>query len=482
MVKLTDIGRQIALAAGNAYRFATGGSAYDAVKGSKRRATPTGILRSEDDELTHTERRKLLSSARDVHRNFSLAAWMIRRHLDYVSTFSFQCKTDNGELDDSVERLVRWWSQPYNCDATGRMSLSKMVRLAEMRRVIDGDVFLLKLRDGTVQAIEGDRIRTPDGGVKPESGVNPQNLIHGVETDEAGRPLRYVVCKRSKSSDAGSFGKQFEFERVVQARNLYHFAYADRFDQVRGISPLAPAVNSLRDVYEGFDYALAKMKVSQLFGLIFYRDAADPVGEASAASDQDGDKYEVDFGTGPVKLELNAGDRAEFLESKTPSSEMQQFSQTMIAVALKALDIPYSFYAENFTNYSGARQALLQYELSAKIKREDVVAMLDHLTNWRIKMWIADGVLPEANYRWEWIPRGVSWIDPLKEINANIAAISSRITSRTRILREQGIDFYDLADELKAEESYFEKIGLPMAVDLQPAMFENAEDTQQAVQ
>lgn len=154
----------------------------------------------------------------------------------------------------------------------------------------------------------------------------------------------------------------------------------------------------------------------------------------------------------------------------------------MIAVALKALDIPYSFYAENFTNYSGARQALLQYELSAKIKREDVVAMLDHLTNWRIKMWIADGVLPEANYRWEWIPRGVSWIDPLKEINANIAAISSRITSRTRILREQGIDFYDLADELKAEESYFEKIGLPMAVDLQPAMFENAEDTQQAVQ
>ena len=72
------------------------------------------------------------------------------------------------------------------------------------------------------------------------------------------------------------------------------------------------------------------------------------------------------------------GDRAEFLESKSPSTEFQAFSQVMVSVALKALDIPYSFYAENFTNYSGARQALLQYEQSAKIKRMDLQALLDH--------------------------------------------------------------------------------------------------------
>lgn len=282
-------------------------------------------------------------------------------------------------------------------------------------------------------------------------------LLEGIETDS--KPIEYCICQRGKTTDAGS-NATFSFERIVPARNFYHFGYFDRFDQVRGISPLATAVNALRDTYEGMDYALAKMKVSQLFGLIFFRDRLSPdeqgndtLGQTSANED-DGTGYEVDFGRGPVQLDLDPGDRAEFLESKSPSTEFQSFSQVMVSVALKALDIPYSFYAENFTNYSGARQALLQYEQSVVIKRLDLQAMLDHLTCWRIALWIQDGVLPGvslSDIRWEWIPAGIPWIDPLKEINADIAAIGACLSSRTRRLREQGLDFYDVADELAAE-------------------------------
>jgi len=103
-----------------------------------------------------------------------------------------------------------------------------------------------------------------------------------------------------------------------------HFGYFDRFDQVRGVSPMAAGVNTLRDTYEGFDYALAKMKVSQLFGLAFFREKSDPVDQPSP-SDDDGAGYEVDFGRGPVLLDLDPGDRAEFLESKSPATEFQQF-------------------------------------------------------------------------------------------------------------------------------------------------------------
>jgi hypothetical protein len=53
----------------------------------------------------------------------------------------------------------------------------------------------------------------------------------------------------------------------------------------------------------------------------------------------------------------------------------------MIQTALKGLDIPYSFFDEAHTNYSGARQALLQYEQSADVKRHDV--RLSHLTSSR---------------------------------------------------------------------------------------------------
>ncbi len=455
----------------NAFRWFTGSgsSTYDAVHAKNKRSAPTGILRSEDAELTPTDRRKMLSAARSLHRNFAVASWMIRKHLDYVSTFTFQARTGNDDLDESLEKLVRWWSQPANWEVTGRFSRQQFTRLAEMRRTVDGDMGVLKLSSALLQAIEGDRLRTPTGGLP--DGYSAADFTHGIRTNAAGKPLEYCICKRGPTNDASGATATFEFERIVPARNLVHFGYFDRFDQVRGISPIAPAVNSLRDTYEGFDYALAKMKVAQLFGLVFYRDKSDDpdvetasteLGTAST-SEEDGTGYEVDFGRGPLKLDLDAGDRAEFLESKSPSTEFQQFSQTMISVALKALDIPYSFYAENFTNYSGARQALLQYEQSASIKREQVQAMLDHLTAWRISLWIQDGVLPNVNLadvRWEWVPSGMPWIDPLKEINADIAAIGACLSSRTRRLREQGIDFKEVVDELAAEEAYLAKKGL----------------------
>ena len=87
---------------------------YDAVESKNRRQAPTGRLRSEDKELLPQQRRKLTSAARDIHRNFTIAAWAIRKHLDYVSTFSFQSGTGHaasegeGTLDGAVNSPWPW--------------------------------------------------------------------------------------------------------------------------------------------------------------------------------------------------------------------------------------------------------------------------------------------------------------------------------------------------------------------------------------
>lgn len=164
-----------------------------------------------------------------------------------------------------------------------------------------------------------------------------------MRTDKAGRPIEYCICQRGKTTDAGS-NATFSFERIVPAETF--ITSVTSIGSTRCISPLATAVNALRDTYEGMDYAVsAKMKVSQLFGLIFFRDRLSPdetgndtLGQTSG-SEEDGTGYEVDFGRGPVQLDLDPGDRAEFLESKSPSTEFQSFSQVMVSVAdIKALD------------------------------------------------------------------------------------------------------------------------------------------------
>lgn len=448
---------------------------YDGAQESKRRRRPATRLVSEDDLLPASQRNRLVSSTQDIRRNFTIAGFAIRKHLDYVASFTFQSRNGNEKLDRRVEELIRWYSRPANCDTSGRHSLGRLVRLAEECALLDGDVFAMKMSTGHIQPIEGDRVRTPQGGLPP--GMRTDEFVHGVQRDAKGKPRAYIICKRDTRGGGG-----FRFERIVKAGHLTQHGYFDRFDQIRGISPLAAAINAFRDLYEGFDYALAKMKVAQLFGLTFYREAAegltpdDDVVGTPDASGKEREPYEVDFGKGPFILDLEEGDKAAFLENKTPSTEFTAFAQIAIAAALKGLDIPYSFYDESFTNYSGSRQALLMYEQSAAEKRKNLGIWLDSITAWRLGLMIADGELelPRGmllgDLLWEWIPIGIPWIDPYKEVRADVEALKAKLTSRRRILRRRGQDFDEVLRELAEEDKAMEKAGLTTpAADAPPA-------------
>jgi capsid protein len=324
--------------------------AYDAIEERGRRASPAIRTQSEDRVLLPTQRAKLEANAQDIHRNFAVAQWMIRRHLDYVATFQFHGRTDcpslsdeqNDEFNEQLEAWFTTWSQPENCDAAGRHRFSKIIRLTELLAVLRGDSGLMKLSSGKLQGIESDRIRNPIGTPYADP-----LWVHGVQVDAAGRAKAYAINRRL-------IWGGYQVERIVAADNLVLHGYFDRFDQVRGISPIASALNPLRDVYEGFDLALAKSKVEQLFALAFYRQADEAAGDTTNDSSSGDDKnaYQVDFGKGPVLLDLEPGDRAEFLQSSSPSANFQAFSQLVLTVGLKALDIPFSFSTSRTPTFS----------------------------------------------------------------------------------------------------------------------------------
>ena len=447
---------------------------YAAVEDNGKRKSPVLSQRSEDAELTPSKRNLLISASRDSFRNFAVAAWACRKHLDYVSAFGLQVKSPNAALADAIEQKFRTWGAPGNCEITGRHSLRRFIRLAELRRTLDGDIGILRLRNGQLQAIEGDRIRTPQGGIPGKNGgvVSPA-YRHGVITDLYGRPLEYAVCRRDGGGDFSPGSGGFTFESLVPARDLFLHAYWDRFDQTRGISPLAAGLNTLVDCYEGFDLALAKMKVSQLMGLVFTSKTDDLSAEHALISGTDeetdeestGPKYRWDPGKGPVKLELEPGEDAKFLTVDSPGIATQEFLDAMIAVALKSLDIPFSFFNESFTNYSGSRQAWIQYDQSASEKREDLRALLDWIARWRLLLWTLDGELPGADLaqvQLQWIPRGVPWIDPLKEVQADQAAVDGGFTSRQRVCKTHGEDYFEIIDELAEEQVYAKNKGVAL--------------------
>ncbi|MBX3444263.1 MAG: phage portal protein [Planctomyces sp.] len=461
--------RQLARMRASAARMRSLG--YDATEPSQRRKPPSAVITSEDATLGRRKRDALIGAAQDVSRNFAVAAWAVRKHLDYVTEFDFHCRSGDDGFDDEFEALVREWSAPAAFDAAGRHGLDRFIRLIEARQVLDGDAGCVFLSSGQVQAIEGDRIRNPqhDGA----------DWTHGVRTDVAGRALAYCVNQR------GAGGKGYTNPRSVSAEHLHLHAHFDRFDQVRGISPIASGLNSLRDVYEGFEYGLGKLKVEQLFVMAIYRDAMFALDGAeadrwsfAAPGDTNGPpakpRYTMKLDAGPQLLDLNPGDKADFLKSDSPGANSREFLMAILMVALKALDVPYSFFDEAHTNFYGSVGAWRHYDRSCRPKRRNLAHVLQWWLRKRTQVAIVrEGLkLPRgvslARPFWEWVPSGMPWWDPSKEINADLLAVTAGWATPQAICKQRGGgDWYQNIDDIKHAREYAANAGVSVAFDPQ---------------
>jgi capsid protein len=420
-----------------------------------RRKISTAACKPENEVLSDRDREKLAENARDCDRNFAVAAWALRRHLDFVATWRFHCRAKDKGLRRDVEAYVKSREKRQAFDASGRHPRRRWFRLAEARRILDGDVFGVRLEEGTVQALECEQCRTP--GKPPAEYSDPKRWRSGVYCDQAGRPEAFAFHYQDRN--------QWYLDRVVPAAKVWHHAYwGGRFRQSRGLSPIAAGLASLVDAYEGVDMVSARLKVEQLFAMAMYRSAEDSPAPISVLgendeeeSDSDQPRYEIDFGRGPIFLDLDPGDRAEFLQGASPSQTAREFIGDLIGVALKSIDIPRSFWDEAYATFHGSRSAALLYVKGCEEKREDVRDLHIDWTDWQLARAFSDGdlLIPsgEESIPYVWHSAGVPWWNPSVEVTASLKAIDGKITSRQRVVEETlGVDFFDLLEELADEE------------------------------
>ncbi len=60
----------------------------------------------------------------------------------------------------------------------------------------------------------------------------------------------------------------------------------------------------------------------------------------------------------------------------------------------------------------------------------------------------------------KFMPRSWAWVDPEKDINANILALDNLLTTRTDIAAEQGEDFEEILIKRQEEEALMKKYGI----------------------
>lgn len=417
---------------------------YDAAETSTRRRNKSTDLVHEDRALTQQQRARLVGGVREAVQNFSFVGWCVRRHLDFVSRLSIDWDTGDEGLDAFLDDWTLERSKPENFDTRGIHDRNRWARMAEARRCLDGDVGMLRRSNRTVQAIEGDRVRNWGGRQTPDG----HQWHHGILVDGDGRPQQYALHNRTNHGG-------LEFAANIDAAAIYWHAWHDahfRFDAIRGVSPFASAINDFCDIYEGKEYAKARLKVSQLVGIVFTSDAGDGVGphEVTEELDTDGDgqtdnyKYKVDPGGGPWKIELDSGDDAKFLSPNLGAAETTELLNWVSWMAVRCLDLPISMTDEARTNFHGSKSAITLYLNSAMPKRADNIRMQSAWLKWQLLRGVGDGdiVLPRAVTldrllaSFTLIPNGLPWFDKSREVKPTLQAIAGGIDSLGRVVAE----------------------------------------------
>ena len=458
-----------------------GGKDYNSLKGGDRKPLRTKTGPSEL-HLGQSARKSAIGNTRDLRRNFAVAAWGIRKHLDYVSDFRFKAMGDDEQLKEYLSRNVAKWSNKSQFDQSGRFNLKKALRLMEASRFVDGDVFAYKLRNGKVQLIEADRVKNmkKDGDTEPKN----KSWVQGLLIDDATQRIEKVrVGKRDSSGNVS-------FLADLNKRDVLHLAYVERIDQWRGISPLLSGMSIFQDQAEASEYALAKLKISQLFGIAFHRDGDESMGDMMNngtslddvldPADINPAGYDVNLGKGPFQLDLDPGDKVDLLESQNPSNQAQDYMLMMIEMALKTLDFPVNFYDESKANFAGSRGAMINYRKSTLSKKADLIEFLNSWFMWKIDWAIANGdtylAEQKENIRFEWVSSGFEWWDTLKQAKGAREMISMGLDSPQRVAKEIGTDFYENINELAAAKKYAEEKGVDLSLGLVEPVIETADE------
>ncbi|MAC81480.1 MAG: phage portal protein [Rhodobacteraceae bacterium] len=441
-----------------------GGSAYvaggDTSEAMVNFQPPQG---SADGEVLRN-RHKVTARARDLTRNNGWAAGGVAKEVDAVigATFRPLLKPDWQALGLSPEwaaefkRLVeaRWRSYADDprkmCDTTRAQTAGQMFAMAYRNYLTEGDAIGLigwktdRLTHTTLRVVDPDLLSMPDGAMETAG------FRGGVEMDESGAAVAYHFRQghpKSPYFDLRDMGhRRFIRDTNWGRPRVLHFFDKMRDGQTRGISRLAPIIETLR--MEG-QYARTELQAAILnAALAAYvktplgPDAIDEMfgeGDAGPFLAYQMDRQEFysqrdGVHVGGAKLTgLFPGDEIGMVETARPAAQFSAFSSAVLRQIASGLGISYEQLAADWskTNYSSARAAMVEIWRGWTARR---VAFAQGFCQPFFMAWLEeevdfgrislpDGAPPfEENWaaysRAKWIGSGKGFVDPVKEAQA----------------------------------------------------------------
>ena len=443
-----------------------------------------GTTRSLDD-LLKNDIRKLRDRCRDLSRNNEY----VRRYINLMKTnvvgshgikLQVRSKDKDQNLDYIANNIIesRWkrWIQASNCDVSGRLSWLDMQNLLVSTLFTDGEVLIQFIENAdndfkfAVNFLDCDLID------ENKSGYNGENEIRmGVEFDyKTRRPVAYYLFDKNPHEHYFVGGRNSSKSKRTSAENILHIFMPERPNQSRGYSPISSCLKELKMLHA---YAEAELVASRVnasaMGFI-----TTPSGDGYVGEDTAGDNFNpsMNVEAGTIQ-QLPSGSDFKKFDTSHPTTAFDPFIKSILRQISAGLNVSYNDLSMDYSsvNYSSLRQASLNDRDYYKTVQQFVI---NHFCkpvyeSW-LKMYLTSSdeqlsPLPMSKYNkfndTVFIPRAFDWIDPLKEMNANVVGLKAGVVSLQDVVSKTGRDVEEHFEQLQKEKKLAEDFNINFAYE-----------------
>lgn len=461
---------------------------YDA--GDYRRLNAGWSAVNMSAEVTdRSSRETVRARARDLERNSDIMNSVTGAYKRNVigSGFQLQASTPREKINNDIEKLWKKWCKARNCDVTGTQSLNQILRMAVVRKKIDGGILFVKryTSDGMIpfklQMIEVDEL----DNLQMVSKKNGNRTIGGIEYNSYNRPVGYWI--RQYSLDGFSITEPV----YIPAKDVIFYFTKKRPSQIREMSDVSPTVTRIRDVNEFMTAVSVKERIAACLSVFIKKETTTPGIGRQMNTGENRKSYDGKTLTPGMIKELNTGDAIEVVNPSGQATDATAFTKLQQRMVGSGQGLSYEATSRDMseTNYASARQGAIEDELTYGEEEEQILEVLDEIYETFVISCVLAGALNIPNF-WEkkeeylahdWIKAPKKWIDPLKESSATKTALNTGQKTFKQIAAENGKDWRQQIDDMAEVLEYGQKKGIDLGgVIFGGKMEEKKEDSESA--
>lgn len=266
-------------------------------------------------------------------------------------------------------------------------------------------------------------------------------------------------------------------ERVpVPAENVVHMFRRQRPGQLRGVPELSAVIIRLYEIDEMQDALLARQKLAQLFGAFVRRKSnADPEDDGPFFGNlvsQPGEAEPLaEFTPGGIHY-LEDDEEISFSSPPDIGSHYTEWLRSELLAVAAGAGITYEQLTGDLkgVNYSSIRAGLLEFRRRAEALQAHLIVhqWCRRIAGKWLDVAVTSGALSIPNY-WnrraellaiDWIAPKWAWVDPLKEVSADLLEVRAGFKPRSEAAGERGWSVDQLDAEIRSGNQSADEHGL----------------------